>query len=206
MNWVERGRKRREDRGSNEHWANDDVTWRENCVQSDLVREGQCDLNFVWGKLALMRNVLGREWEEDVEVDLHGKHNLLEVLPLEKDSYTVVFVLDGAELHCDNRKEDSVIEGRIVIVEGDMVDSNVVDIDDEEDDEHDCEVADCSDLQVQNVDMEQHEDLVGRPTQHVLRSWHQDTFPLEDEYVSNVYPWWAERDRRTDAATEHNTK
>ena len=188
MNRVERGRKRREDRGSNENWENDDVTWRVNCVQSDLVREGQCDLNFVWGKLALMRNVWGLEWKEDVEVDPHGKHNLLEVLPLEKDSYTVVFVLDGAELHCDNRKEDSVIEGRIVIVEGDRVDSNVVDIDDEEDDEHDCEVVDCNDLRVQNVDMEQHEDLVERPTQHVLRSWHQDTFPLEDEYVSNVYP------------------
>jgi hypothetical protein len=144
------------------------VTWMVNYVQSDLAREGQCDLNFVWGKLASMRHVLALEWEGDVAVDHHGKHNLLEVLPLEKDSYTVVFVLD--ELHYDNRKEDNVMVGGIVIVEGDMVDSNVVDIDVEEDDEHDCEAVDCNDLRVQNVDMEQHGDLVERPTLHVPRS------------------------------------
>jgi hypothetical protein len=94
----------------------------------------------------------------------------------------VVFVQDEEELHCDNRREDNVTVGRIVIVE-DRVDSNVVDIDDEEDDEHDCEVVDCSDLQVQNVDTVQREDLVERPKQHVLHWLHQDTFPLVDEYV-----------------------
>jgi hypothetical protein len=172
--------------GSNENLENDDVTWMVNCVRSDLVREAQCDLNFFLEKVALTRNVLGLVLKGDVEVRLHGQRNLMEVLPLERDSCKEVFVQD--ELHCDNRREDNVTVGRIVIVE-DTVDNNVVDIDDEEDGEHDCEVVYCSDLRVQNVDTAQREDLVEPPRQHVLHSLHQGTSPLVDECVLDVYQW-----------------
>ena len=102
-----------------------------------------------------------------------------------RDKYKVVVVQDEVEgLHYDSRK-DSVV-GVSILREEDMGDSNVADIDDEGDDGHDCEVVDYNGLPVRNVDTELREALVARQAQHVPHSWHQDTFPLGDEYVSNA--------------------
>ena len=78
--------------------------------------------------------------------------------------------------------------GQIETVEEDKVDSNENYKNDGEDGERDCVIVDYNDLQEQNVDKVRLEDLVVLPEQRVPRSWRQDTFPLEDEYVSTQCP------------------
>jgi hypothetical protein len=128
----------------------------------------------------------------------------LEVLRQAKDNYTVAAVRDGVLLHYDNHR-DSAVEEQIGMEEG-MVDSNVVDIDDEADDEHDYEVADCNDSQERNVDMVPHVVLAEQPVLHVLHLLHQGTFPLEGVYVSSVYQRRVEQDLQTGVANGHNRK
>jgi hypothetical protein len=121
-----------------------------------------------------------------------------------KDNYTAGAVRDGALLRYDNHR-DSAAEEQIEREEG-MVDNNVVDIDDEADDEHDYEVVDCNDSQERNVDMVPHVVLAEQPVLHVLHLLHQDTFLLEDVYVSNVYQRKVEQDLQTGVANGHNRK
>ena len=116
----------------------------------------------------------------------------------------VVVVRDEVELHCDSRK-DNVTEEQIEREE-DMVDSNVVDIDDEVDDEHDCEVVDYNDSQERNVDTVLLVALVEQQAQHVPHSLHRDTFPSGDGYVSSAHQLLVERGLQTDVANERNTK
>lgn len=88
----------------------------------------------------------------------------------------------------------------------DKGDRNVAGTDGGEDDVRDCEAADYSDWQVQNVDTEQHEHLAAQQAQHAPHLLHQGTFPLADVCASNADPRWAERALQTDVATERSTR
>ena len=79
-----------------------------------------------------------------------------------------------AELRYDSHKDNET--ARRIEAEEDMVDSNVVDIDDEADGERGYEAVDCSDSPVPNVDMVQLEDHSERLKQHAPRLLHRDTF------------------------------
>ena len=89
------------------------------------------------------------------------------------------------ELRCGSRKDSETAEP--IAWEEDTVDSNVVDIDDEEDGERDYGVVDYSGSQAQNVDRERREGPVEQRAQHVLHSSHRDTSPWEDEYALSVH-------------------
>lgn len=78
--------------------------------------------------------------------------------------------------------------------------------DDEEDDEHDCEVVSCNDSQEQNVDRGQLGGLDERPSRRALHSLRRDTFPSEGECVSGVGQPLVERGRQTDAVNEHSKR
>jgi hypothetical protein len=90
--------------------------------------------------------------------------------------------------------------------EEDMVDTNVVDTDDEEDDEHDYGAVDCNDWQVQNVDTGLHADLAEQRVQHALHSLRRGTSPLAGEYVSNAHQKLVAQDHQIDVATGHSKK
>ena len=95
----------------------------------------------------------------------------------------VVDLDEDGEHRGDNHRDSVIVEPA---AREDKVDSNVVDRNDVEDGERDYGVVDCNDSLVRNVDKEQLEVLVEPRGPHVPRSWHQDTSPLGDEYVSNV--------------------
>ena len=113
-------------------------------------------------------------------------HSLWEGWPQERGNYMGVAALDvKAGLHCDSRRDNET--AKLIAVGEDRVDSNVVDIEDEEDGERGCEVVDCNDSQEPNVDMGQPEDHSELPRRHAPRSLHQDTFPWGDGHASNAY-------------------
>jgi len=88
-------------------------------------------------------------------------------------------------LRYGSRRDSETVE--LIAREEDRVDSNVVDIDDEEDGEHGYGAVDYNDSPVQSAGKERREDLAGQRAQHVLRSSHRDTSPLEDECVSGLH-------------------
>lgn len=106
------------------------------------------------------------------------------------------------ELRCGSRKDSETVEP---IAREDTGDSNVVDIDDEEDGERDYGVVDYNGSQAQSVDRERHEGPVAQRARHVLHSSHRDTSPWEDGYASSVYQGWAGQ-VQIDVANDHSTR
>ena len=129
---------------------------------------------------------------------------MLEVLRLATDNYKEVAVLDGEEPHYDSHR-DSATEEQIEREE-DKGDSNVADIDDEVDDEHDCEVVDYNDSQEQSADTGLHVGLAEQQVPHVLRWLRRDTFLLEDVYVSSEDQRQVEQGHQTGVGNGHNMK